>query len=185
MTQTLQQLSYPKVLILDEIGYLPLSREEAHLFFRLLGRRYEKAPLILTPTAIAKVREIMATQDPLPAGLRIGVVGGGCSGLQYRMEIDAAKERDKVFERDGARQAKKRGFGRHIADPVGRAAQARQNLLLEAADAIRRPVAVLVQRHRESQGIRERGPLALPDLSNGGAAASLRHIARKPLQGTR
>src|SRR5208337_986181 len=37
------------------------------------------------------------------AGLRVKVVGGECSGLQYRMEIDAAKERDKVFERDGAR----------------------------------------------------------------------------------
>ncbi|MBX8634749.1 MAG: ATP-binding protein, partial [Thermoplasmata archaeon] len=48
LTQTLQQLTYPKVLILDEIGYLPLTREEAHLFFRLLTRRYEKAPLILT-----------------------------------------------------------------------------------------------------------------------------------------
>ena len=33
---------------IDEIGYLPLTREEAHLFFRLLTRRYEKAPLILT-----------------------------------------------------------------------------------------------------------------------------------------
>ena len=43
----------------------------------------KKAPLYLTPQAIAKVREIMATQDPLPAGLRIGVVGGGCSGFQY------------------------------------------------------------------------------------------------------
>ena len=32
----------------DEIGYLPLSREEASLFFRLLCRRYEKASLILT-----------------------------------------------------------------------------------------------------------------------------------------
>jgi hypothetical protein len=32
----------------------------------------KKAPLSLSPTAIAKVREIMATQDPLPAGLRIG-----------------------------------------------------------------------------------------------------------------
>ena len=29
---------------IDEIGYLPLTREEAHLFFRLLTRRYEKAP---------------------------------------------------------------------------------------------------------------------------------------------
>ncbi len=48
----------------------------------------KKAPLILTPTAIAKVREIMATQDPLPAGLRIGVVGGGCSGFQYSMAFE-------------------------------------------------------------------------------------------------
>ena len=31
-------------------------------------------PVNLTPSAIVKVREIMATQDPIPAGLRIGVV---------------------------------------------------------------------------------------------------------------
>lgn len=37
----LQQLTYPRLLILDELGYLPLSREEASLFFRLLVRRYE------------------------------------------------------------------------------------------------------------------------------------------------
>ena len=36
-------------------------------------------PVSLTPTAVAKVKEIMAQQDPMPAGLRIGVVGGGCS----------------------------------------------------------------------------------------------------------
>jgi iron-sulfur cluster assembly accessory protein len=48
----------------------------------------KKAPLTLTPQAIAKVREIMASQDPLPAGLRIGVVGGGCSGFQYSMAFE-------------------------------------------------------------------------------------------------
>jgi DNA replication protein DnaC len=48
LDRALQQLVYPKVLILDEVGYLPLSREEASLFFRLLTRRYEKASLILT-----------------------------------------------------------------------------------------------------------------------------------------
>lgn len=45
---TLQQLTYPKLLIVDEMGYLPLSREEASLFFRLVVRRYERASLIVT-----------------------------------------------------------------------------------------------------------------------------------------
>ncbi|OFE06859.1 ATP-binding protein IstB, partial [Salmonella enterica subsp. enterica] len=44
----LQQLSYVRGLILDEIGYLPMTSEEASLFFRLLNRRYEKASIILT-----------------------------------------------------------------------------------------------------------------------------------------
>ena len=61
----------------------------------------KKAPLNLTPQAIAKVREIMATQDPLPAGLRIGVVGGGCSGFQYSMAFETQSGMmDKVFSFD-------------------------------------------------------------------------------------
>lgn len=48
LERILQQLVYPKLLILDEVGYLPLSREEASLFFRLLVRRYERASMILT-----------------------------------------------------------------------------------------------------------------------------------------
>lgn len=48
LERQLQQFVYPKVLILDEMGYLPMSREEASLFFRLLTRRYERASLIIT-----------------------------------------------------------------------------------------------------------------------------------------
>ena len=48
LEKQLQQLTYPKVLIIDEIGYLPLNRQEASLFFRLVARRYEKASMILT-----------------------------------------------------------------------------------------------------------------------------------------
>lgn len=48
LDRSLQQLTYPKVLIIDELGYLPLSRIEASLFFRLVARRYEHASLIVT-----------------------------------------------------------------------------------------------------------------------------------------
>jgi len=58
-------------------------------------------PVTLTATAIAKVKEIMATQDPVPAVLRIGVVGGGCSGFQYSMSFEnQAGMMDKVFKFD-------------------------------------------------------------------------------------
>ena len=62
----------------------------------------KSTPLTLTDSAAVKVREIMATQDPLPAGLRIGVVGGGCSGFQYSMSFEnQAGMMDKVLNFDG------------------------------------------------------------------------------------
>lgn len=48
LDRTLRQLTYSRVLIVDEIGYLPLTRDEASLFFRLVNRRYERASMILT-----------------------------------------------------------------------------------------------------------------------------------------
>lgn len=60
------------------------------------------APINLTPNAIAKVKEIMAQQNPLPSGLRVGVVGGGCSGFSYSMSFENnAGMMDKVFDMDG------------------------------------------------------------------------------------
>jgi hypothetical protein len=38
----------PRLLIIDEIGYLPMERHGANLFFQLISRRYEKGPMILT-----------------------------------------------------------------------------------------------------------------------------------------
>jgi iron-sulfur cluster assembly accessory protein len=60
------------------------------------------APISLTPNAIAKVKEIMSQQNPVPAGLRVGVVGGGCSGFSYSMQFETgAGMMDKVFDMDG------------------------------------------------------------------------------------
>ena len=37
-----------KLLIFDQIGYLPMSREQANLFFQVVAQRYEKRSMILT-----------------------------------------------------------------------------------------------------------------------------------------
>lgn len=56
----------------------------------------------LTETAIGKVREILDTQEPKPAGLRISVVGGGCSGFSYSMAFENAPGMlDKTYTYDG------------------------------------------------------------------------------------
>ena len=61
-----------------------------------------KTPITLTPTAAGKVKEIMAQQNPVPAGLRIGVVGGGCSGFSYSMSFENSQGvMDKVYNFDG------------------------------------------------------------------------------------
>src|SRR6201995_6206012 len=41
-------VSVYKLLIIDEIGYLPLAREQANLFFQVVAKRYEKGAMILT-----------------------------------------------------------------------------------------------------------------------------------------
>jgi len=38
----------PKLLIIDELGYLPFERRSAHLFFQLVARRYERGSLLIT-----------------------------------------------------------------------------------------------------------------------------------------
>lgn len=62
----------------------------------------------LTSGAISKVKEIMGQQDPAPAGLRIGVVGGGCSGFSYSMMFEENGKADdlgmdKVYNFDGVK----------------------------------------------------------------------------------
>ena len=56
----------------------------------------------LTETAVSKVGEILKMQDPKPAGLRIAVVGGGCSGFSYSMAFENSPGMlDKTYSFDG------------------------------------------------------------------------------------
>jgi DNA replication protein DnaC len=48
LTQRLAVLTHPSLLVVDEIGYLPISHTGAVLFFQLMNRRYERASTVLT-----------------------------------------------------------------------------------------------------------------------------------------
>jgi iron-sulfur cluster assembly protein len=55
----------------------------------------------LTPDAITKVKAFLSEQKE-EAGLRIAVLGGGCSGFQYQMTLEKeAREDDKVIDMEG------------------------------------------------------------------------------------
>jgi DNA replication protein DnaC len=48
LEEKLKVYTVPRLLIVDEIGYLPIDRLGANLFFQLISRRYERGPMILT-----------------------------------------------------------------------------------------------------------------------------------------
>ena len=57
--------------------------------------------ITLTPVAIDKVKSILADQEG-KKGLRITVIGGGCSGFQYQMTLDRGSAADdEVIDMDG------------------------------------------------------------------------------------
>lgn len=58
----------------------------------------------LTDIAIQKVRELLQRDGVEGGGLRVGVTGGGCSGMQYQLAFEPApKDSDLVLELDGVR----------------------------------------------------------------------------------
>ena len=57
------------------------------------------APISLTEQAAIEIRKIVATKElPEGYGLRVGVKGGGCSGMSYILGFDKKREHDIEFE---------------------------------------------------------------------------------------
>jgi iron-sulfur cluster assembly protein len=62
--------------------------------------------LQVTPKAVARIKSAMVKEgiSPEEGGLRLGVLGGGCSGLSYSIRFDTRpRERDRIYEFDGVR----------------------------------------------------------------------------------
>jgi iron-sulfur cluster assembly protein len=62
--------------------------------------------LQVTERAVKRIRAAMAKEgvSPEEGGLRLGVMGGGCSGLSYSIKFDTRpRERDRIYEFDGVR----------------------------------------------------------------------------------
>jgi iron-sulfur cluster assembly protein len=57
----------------------------------------------MTEQAARKILALIAERGQENSGLRVKVVGGGCSGLTYKMDLDVPREGDRVFEHDGAK----------------------------------------------------------------------------------
>jgi iron-sulfur cluster assembly protein len=58
----------------------------------------------ITDQAAARILEIMQDNGLQEGGLRVGVKGGGCSGLGYTLALDTEPQpTDKIFEKDGAK----------------------------------------------------------------------------------
>jgi DNA replication protein DnaC len=71
LDERLLALAKPKLLIVDELGYLPLEPDAAHLFFQLVSRRYETGAMLITSNrSVAEWGTVFA--DPVVATAILG-----------------------------------------------------------------------------------------------------------------
>ena len=59
------------------------------------------AAVKITDVAAEKIRDLVAASAESEQVLRVAVKGGGCSGFQYALALDSAKDDDHVFEHNG------------------------------------------------------------------------------------
>lgn len=75
--------------------------------------------ITVTDKASRRILKLASSATASVAGLRIKVIGGGCSGLQYKIDLDEEKKGDKIFEGgDGGRVLVDRKSYLYLVDTV-------------------------------------------------------------------
>lgn len=72
-------------------------------------------PITLTENAIKEVRKIISEKELSEEfGLRVGVNGGGCSGMSYALGFDKKQENDQEFDIEGVRVFMNKSHGLYL-----------------------------------------------------------------------
>jgi len=96
----------PKLLVVDEIGYLPFGREEANLFFNVVAKRYERGSMILTSNlSFAQWASAFADDQTLTAAMLDRL-------LHHAHIVQIAGESYRLKDKRKAGQVKARTTGR-------------------------------------------------------------------------
>ena len=104
----------PKLLVIDELGYLPFERRSAHLFFQLVARRYERGSLLITTNQLVTQWGTVFGDDVLAAAILDRLLHHShtlmIQGDSYRLKqkrkaglIPAVPHREEALAREPAR----------------------------------------------------------------------------------
>ena len=75
-----------------------------------------ESPISLTESAVNEIRNIISEkQIPADYGLRVGVKGGGCSGMSYILGFDLQKENDNVYQVGDIQIIMEKSHGMYLA----------------------------------------------------------------------
>ena len=99
LSQYIDKLTRFPLLIIDELGYIPLNKNDANLFFQLVSRKYEKNSIVITSNKNFKYWGEIFDDDVIAAAIIDRLVHHShifiCKGKSYRL-----KNKEKNFEKN-------------------------------------------------------------------------------------
>ena len=101
LARRLRVLSHPALLVVDEIGYLPVNRDGAVLFFQLINARYEHASTVLTSNKGFEMGEILG--DEVMAAALIDRLMHHCHVVNIRGNSYRMREHTDLWQRSSRR----------------------------------------------------------------------------------
>src|SRR3954471_6228559 len=138
--------SKPKLLIIDELGYLPFERRSAHLFFQLVARRYERGSLLITTNQVVTQWGTVFGDDVLAAAILDRLLHHSHTlMIQGESDCDRRRRRDCLAEHLGTTADHVQFVTVQLRITVGARRRCRL-ALIDGKDQIRRRSILVLER---------------------------------------